>query len=163
MEREACVCDHGLERSDLCAEIITDRATWDIANQNIFCVLFCTTSGSAFSVVRRFEGKRLQDGPGHSQQAWVSLYEKFDGCSREALRAERHKMDHTKMAPGQDLDEFLHIMDSYRDRLNRSIPPEGPTNRQCKTFYCKPCRQIAIVLEEPTSKGGTLVLPIFDE
>ena len=22
MEREACVCDHGLERSDLCAEII---------------------------------------------------------------------------------------------------------------------------------------------
>ena len=23
MEREACVCDHGFERSDLCAEIIT--------------------------------------------------------------------------------------------------------------------------------------------
>ena len=22
MEREACVCDHGYERSDLCAEII---------------------------------------------------------------------------------------------------------------------------------------------
>ena len=22
MDREACVCDHGLERSDLCAEII---------------------------------------------------------------------------------------------------------------------------------------------
>ena len=22
MEREACVCDHGLERSDLCAEAI---------------------------------------------------------------------------------------------------------------------------------------------
>ena len=22
MEREACVCDHGLERSDLCAKII---------------------------------------------------------------------------------------------------------------------------------------------
>ena len=22
MEREACVCDHGLERSDLCAQII---------------------------------------------------------------------------------------------------------------------------------------------
>ena len=22
MEREACVCDHGLEKSDLCAEII---------------------------------------------------------------------------------------------------------------------------------------------
>ena len=25
MEREACVCDHGYERSDLCAEIIIIR------------------------------------------------------------------------------------------------------------------------------------------
>ena len=25
MEREACVCDQGFERSDLCAEIIIDR------------------------------------------------------------------------------------------------------------------------------------------
>ena len=25
MEREACVCDHGFERSDLCAEIIIRR------------------------------------------------------------------------------------------------------------------------------------------
>ena len=25
MEREACVCDHGLERSDLCAEIIINH------------------------------------------------------------------------------------------------------------------------------------------
>ena len=25
MEREACVCDHGFERSDLCAEIIMDQ------------------------------------------------------------------------------------------------------------------------------------------
>ena len=27
MEREACVCDHGYERSDLCAEIIISRST----------------------------------------------------------------------------------------------------------------------------------------
>ena len=26
MEREACVCDHGYERSDLCAEIINNNA-----------------------------------------------------------------------------------------------------------------------------------------
>ena len=25
MEREACVCDHGFERSDLCAEIIINK------------------------------------------------------------------------------------------------------------------------------------------
>ena len=27
MEREACVCDHGFERSDLCAEIIIIMVT----------------------------------------------------------------------------------------------------------------------------------------
>ena len=39
-------------------------------------------------------------------------------------------MNHTKMTPGQDPDEFLYIMDSRRDRLNTSTPPEGPTDRQ---------------------------------
>ena len=27
MEREACVCDHGFERSDLCAEIIINNSS----------------------------------------------------------------------------------------------------------------------------------------
>ena len=31
MEREACVCDHGYERSDLCAEIITISTIVDIS------------------------------------------------------------------------------------------------------------------------------------
>ena len=32
MEREACVCDHGFERSDLCAEIIIiTRVAWNAA------------------------------------------------------------------------------------------------------------------------------------
>ena len=31
MEREACVCDHGFERSDLCAEIINNT------NNSSFC------------------------------------------------------------------------------------------------------------------------------
>ena len=39
MEREACVCDHGYERSDLCAEIIiiiiiTSKSSerWDVSS-----------------------------------------------------------------------------------------------------------------------------------
>ena len=35
----------------------TARVTWDIANQNLFGVLFFATTGSAFSVVHRFEGR----------------------------------------------------------------------------------------------------------
>ena len=105
-------------------------------DQNLFCVLFLITSGSAFLVVRRFEEKRLQDGSGHVQQAKMALLgEKFDGCLRETLRTKHHKMNHTKITPGQDPDEFLYIMGICWDRLN----------------------------SEPTSKGGTSVLPIFDD
>ena len=35
MEREACVCDHGFERSDLCAEIIIIIII--IAQCHVFC------------------------------------------------------------------------------------------------------------------------------
>lgn len=34
------------------------------------------------------------------------------------------------MTPGQDPAEFLNMMNSFRNRLNRSSPSEGPTDRQ---------------------------------
>ena len=77
------------------ADYTSDRATWDMENQNIFCVLFLTTSSSAFLVVRRFEGKMPQNGPGHSQQAWAALCEIVYGCLQEVMRAELNKMNHT--------------------------------------------------------------------
>ena len=66
---------------------VTAREGWDGANYNLFSILFFTTSGPAFSVVRRFEGRTQEDGVGHGQDAWAALREKFDRCSREALRA----------------------------------------------------------------------------
>ena len=39
----------------------------------------------------------------NGQQAWVALCEKIDVSSREALRTERHKMNHNEMISGQDL------------------------------------------------------------
>ena len=42
MEREACVCDHGYERSDLCAEIII-----------IIILYYCKRSGLTFSFTVR--------------------------------------------------------------------------------------------------------------
>ena len=36
MEREACVCDHGFERSDLCAEIIIIIKIMDLVFQVIW-------------------------------------------------------------------------------------------------------------------------------
>ena len=42
MEREACVCDHGYERSDLCAEII------------IIIIIDETKRLTAFSIIIRY-------------------------------------------------------------------------------------------------------------
>ena len=63
-------------------------AAWDTANEDLYNALFFTTKGAACSFVRRFAGKTLDKGSRHGQRAWAALREKFDGCSREALRVE---------------------------------------------------------------------------
>ena len=50
--------------------------------QIIICSASYTTSGLAFSVVRKFEGKTREGGVGHGQEAWAALHEKSDGRSR---------------------------------------------------------------------------------
>ena len=108
----------------------TARAVRDAANQDLFSILFYSTGGSAFFVVRRFEDTTVEDGAGHGQQAWAALREKFKGSSREAICAEHAKMNNMSMRSGQDLDEYLYIMDSCRDCLNPCDPPEDPKDRQ---------------------------------
>ena len=59
MEREACVCDHGFERSDLCAEIIIIiiiiRAWFETTSvlQHLTFSIFCRRQGTPlfFSVM----------------------------------------------------------------------------------------------------------------
>ena len=41
MEREACVCDHGYERSDLCAEIIIRNGSKDESDSPPPGIVFC--------------------------------------------------------------------------------------------------------------------------
>ena len=93
-------------------------------------MLFFTTKCVACSVVLRFTGKTFDEGSGHGQRAWAALREKFDGCSREALRVEHAKMNSARMSPGQDSDEFLYELDTCREHLNAGDPPETPTDRQ---------------------------------
>ena len=61
---------------------------------------------------------------------WAALCEKMYGWLRKSLCAKHHKMNHTKTTSGQDPDKFLYIINSSRDQLNTSKPPEGPTDRQ---------------------------------
>ena len=110
------------------------------ANHNLFSILYVTTSGPAFSVVRRFEGKPRENKVGHGQDAWAALREKFDGCSREALRAAHREVETVKMRPEKYPDNILYKEDGCRDRLNYVTPEEGPSNRQYEDiiYQCLP-------------------------
>ena len=119
---------------------VTARESWDDANHNLFSILFYTTSGPAFSVVRRFEGKTREDGVGHRQDAWGALRKKFDGCSREALRAAHRELETVKMRSDEDPDDFLYKKYRCRDRLNSVTPKEGPSDRRYEDIIlqCSP-------------------------
>ena len=80
--------------------------------------------------MRRFEGKTREDGVGHGQDAWGALREKFDGCSREALRAAHRELETVKMRSDEDPDDFLYKKDQCCDRLNSVIHKEGPSDRR---------------------------------
>ena len=43
---------------------------WKQVDQDLWSVLFLTTSGSANNVVRRFEGKQPEDGIGTGRRLW---------------------------------------------------------------------------------------------
>ena len=109
---------------------VTAREGWDDENHNLFSILYFTTSGPAFSVVGRFEGKAREDGVGHGQDAWAALRSKFDDCSHEALRAAHQELETVKMRSDEDLDDFLYMKDRCRDRLDSVTPKEGPSDRR---------------------------------
>ena len=142
-----------LQRQERPSEFDADqeitRATWDAANQDLYSVLFFTTAGSAFSVVRRFQGKTLAEGAGHGKQAWAALREKFDACSWAAIRVEHIRMTSTRMCPGQDPNGYLSYMDSCRDRLNACNPPEGPTDWQYDGIILQALPRSATVFVKP--------------
>ena len=56
-----------------------------------------SASGPDFSVVRKFGGKRRDEGVGHGQDVGTALREKFYDCSREALRAAHREMETVKV------------------------------------------------------------------
>ena len=119
---------------------VTAREGWDDANHNLFSILYFTTSDPASSVVRRFGGKTRQDGIGYGQDAWAAPREKFDGCSREALRAAQRELETVEMRSDEDPDDFLYKKDRCRDRLNSVTLKEGPSDRRYEdiTLQCLP-------------------------
>ena len=70
-------------------------------------------------------------------------------------------MNNTPMHSEQDLDEYLYIMDSCRDRLNACDPPEGSTNRQYEHIILQVLPPEYMAIRQAHLRGRTSALPIF--
>ena len=55
---------------------------------------------------------------------------KFDGCSREALRAAHGELETVKMRSDEDSDDFLYKKDRCHNRRNSVTPKEGLSDRR---------------------------------
>ena len=66
----------------------------------------------------------------YGQDAWAALREKFDGFSREALRAAHREMEVVKIRSDGDLHDFRCQKNRCRDRLNFVTSKKGPSNCQ---------------------------------
>ena len=102
-------------------------ATWTRVNENHFGILFFTTERSAHNVVKKYMGKTWEDGVGNGQAAWNALEKKYNSNTKEARRAYHEHLHNAKMKSGNDSDDFLYIMDGYRERLkdmDQPVPDE---------------------------------------
>ena len=109
------------------AQNSTAVATWERANENLFSILFFTTERSANNVVKKHMGKTREDGVGNGQAAWHALEGKYNSHTKEARRAYHEKLHSTKVESGDNPDNFLYIMDGFRERLDdmgQPVPEE---------------------------------------
>ena len=101
--------------------------TWTRANENLFGILFFTTERSAQNIVKKHMGKTREDRVGNGQAVWNALEKKYNSNTKKAGRANHEYLHNTKMKSGDDPDEFLYIMDGYRERLEdmgQPVPDE---------------------------------------
>ena len=68
-------------------------------------------------VVKRFEGKQLEDGVGNGQAALEALRGKYNSHTKGARRACHEKLVTASMDPVQDPDDFFFILDECRQQL----------------------------------------------
>ena len=137
------------------------REGWDDDNHHFYSILYSTTSDTIFSVVRRFEGKTRENGVEHGQDAWAALREKFDSCSREALRAAHREMETVKMRSDEDPNDFLYKKDRCHDRLNYVTPKEVPSDRQYEDISCNAFHQSTTEFSRPTLRVRIATLQTF--
>ena len=125
----------GFQRSsELENDKVTARDALDKKTHTFYSILYVTTSDPVFSVVRRFEKNAREEGVGNEQDSWAALREKFDSCSREALRLTHLEMETVKMRSDENLDDFLYKQGRAATASIPSPPRRAPRTSSKRTL-----------------------------
>ena len=139
------------------------RKGWDDANHNLYGIIFFTTSGPAFSAVRRFEGNTREDGVGHGQDASAAQRETFDGCSREALRVAHREMEPVQMRSDENRGNFFTRRTGSATASFPSPPRRTPWTASTRISSCSAFHQSTTKSARSTLRGRTATLQTFGE
>jgi len=109
--------DDGVEESSVASVVANEdeRLLYDRANEQLFNILYLTTTGPANSYMLRFEpqGSDLPDG----KKAWDGLIAKYQNSSKQRRRILMRQLDNLTMSQGEDPDLFLSKIYQIKDEL----------------------------------------------
>ncbi|CAM9795394.1 unnamed protein product, partial [Sphacelaria rigidula] len=88
---------------------------WDRYNEQLFNVLYLSTTGSAASYLLCFQPKDSEKANG--KIAWEGLVAKYQNLSTQRRRSLIRQLDTMTMSPGQDPDVFLAKLFQLRNEL----------------------------------------------
>ena len=95
-----------------------DLENWDRCNEQLFNVLYLSTTGPAASYLLRYQPKGSERPNGI--RAWEALISKYQNSSKQRIRILMRELNSTSMSPGQDPDTFLSRVYQLRDELENA-------------------------------------------
>lgn len=99
---------------DIATLVIAADRRWKKSNPYIWNLLLFFFSDFAHNVIKKFEGKRPDGGLENGLAARQGLADKYNNHTKEARRAGREKLVHTRVEPGQNPDDLFFVLDECR-------------------------------------------------
>ena len=96
-----------------------DLENWDRCNEQLFNVLYLSTTGPAASYLLRYQPNKGSERP-NGIRAWEALISKYQNSSKQRIRILMRELNSTSMSPGQDPDTFLSRVYQLRDELENA-------------------------------------------
>lgn len=98
-------------------DAVAATATWEGRNNQLYSLVYFSTTGSANITTRPFQAKSGGE-MGDGAAAWAALKARFDGNTKESRRVCKTQLHAAKLRPGQNVIDFLANMDDLKLRLD---------------------------------------------